>query len=235
MEDFRTVKIIGLDADDTLWINETLFRETEHEFFQLVKEYDVEHRLAQELLSIEIQNLPAYGFGIKGFMLSMIETALKVSGNTLPVERINNIIALGKKMMQAPVELLPEVQETLTTLQAKYRLVLVTKGDLKDQERKLAASGLEGFFHHIEIVSDKQEANYKKLLRHLDISPKDFLMVGNSLKSDILPVVSIGAHAIHIPFHTNWAQDILPEQKIPKGKYVEIHHFSQLIPLLGLE
>ncbi|MCZ6593655.1 MAG: HAD family hydrolase [Bacteroidetes bacterium] len=205
------IKAIAFDADDTLWVNETLFREAEREFCVLMRDYHSEEKCNQLLFEMEMKNLPLYGYGIKPFTLSLIEAAIEFSIGTVPITVIETIIALGKKMLGAPIELLDGVEETLESLSQKYRLVMVTKGDLLDQERKLIKSGLEPYFHHIEIVSDKTEKQYQKLVNHLDIAATEFLMVGNSIKSDILPVLAIGGHGFHIPFHTTWAHETVKE------------------------
>jgi len=201
------IKVIAFDADDTLWVNEPYFRRTEEAFCELMSGYLSLHDLERELLKIEIGNLPLYGYGVKGFVLSMIETALKVSDKTIGIEVIEKILDLGKAVLDEPIELLDGVEEVLTALKGKYRLVVATKGDLLDQERKLRKSGLSHYFHHIEIMSEKDDANYLKLLRHLDIQPQELLMIGNSLKSDILPVLKIGGHAVHVPYHITWAHE----------------------------
>ena len=199
-----TIKVIAFDADDTLWINEPYFQETEKKFCSLLEDYLPQHSMAQELFKTEMDNLSLYGYGVKGFILSMVETALRVSKHTIPITVIEKIIAYGKELLAKPIELLDDVEEVLKTLKNRYRLVVATKGDLLDQERKLKKSGLEHYFHHIEIMSDKKESDYLKLVKHLDIKPGELLMVGNSLKSDILPVLAIGGHAIHIPYHITW-------------------------------
>lgn len=203
----RDVKVIAFDADDTLWVNETYFREAEEQFYDLMEDYLPRHSLARELLTNEINNLSLYGYGIKAFVLSMVETALQIGGKTLPVEAISKIIEIGRSQLEQPVILLDGVEEVLRTLQTKFRLVVVTKGDLLDQERKLDKSGLSSYFHHIEIVSEKKSINYIKLLKHLDIESNQFVMIGNSLKSDVLPVLEIGAYGIHVPFHTTWEHE----------------------------
>jgi putative hydrolase of the HAD superfamily len=200
-------KVIAFDADDTLWVNEPYFREVEDKFCALLEDYLPHHAVAKELFKTETQNIPLYGYGVKGFMLSMVETALRVSDNTVPMVVIEKALEYGKELLDKPMELLDGVEETLKALKGKYRLVVATKGDLLDQERKLKKSKLEHYFHHIEIMSDKQEADYQKLIRHLDITPDEFLMIGNSLKSDAMPVLAIGGHAIHIPYHTTWAHE----------------------------
>jgi putative hydrolase of the HAD superfamily len=201
------IKVIAFDADDTLWVNEPYFQETEQKFCELLSPYLSRHTLSQELFKTEIDNLKLYGYGIKGYILSMIEAALKISDNTISNETVAKIIEYGKELLEKPIELLDGVEETLEALKGKYRLVVATKGDLLDQQRKLHNSGLGPYFHHIEVMSDKQEVDYQKLVRRLDIQPSEFLMVGNSLKSDVLPVLGIGGHAVHIPFHTTWAHE----------------------------
>lgn len=203
------LKVIAFDADDTLWVNEPYFRETENRFFELFQDYLPQHTVARELLRTEIENLTLYGYGIKGFILSMIETAMRISDKTIPLVAIEKIIDEGKTLLQKPVELIEGVEDVLRILKGRYRLVMATKGDLLDQERKLKKSGLEHYFHHIEIMSDKQESDYKKLIKHLDIKPEEFLMIGNSLKSDVLPVLNIGGHAIHVPYHITWAHETI--------------------------
>ncbi|WP_454802230.1 HAD family hydrolase [Mucilaginibacter phyllosphaerae] len=201
------IKVIAFDADDTLWVNEPYFRQTEEQFCNLLASYASQHELERELLKIEIANLGLYGYGIKGFILSMIEAAMKITQNTLSIEAVAQIMDLGKQMLNQPIELLDGVEEVLEALKSKYRLVVATKGDLLDQERKLKKSGLSPYFHHIEIMSEKDNANYLKLIKHLDIQPQELLMVGNSLKSDVMPVLSIGGHAIHVPYHITWAHE----------------------------
>jgi putative hydrolase of the HAD superfamily len=201
------IRVIAFDADDTLWVNETYFREAEEKFVSLLEDFLPQHAIMKELYRTEITNLSLYGYGIKGFMLSMIETALRISGEKMPIALVEKIIQIGQEMLGKPVDLLPGVKEVLQSLQGKYRIVLATKGDLVDQERKLQKSGLEGFFHHIEIMSEKRTSDYEKLIKHLDIQASEFLMIGNSLKSDILPVLELGGYGIHVPFHTTWVHE----------------------------
>jgi putative hydrolase of the HAD superfamily len=222
------IKVIAFDADDTLWINEPYFQETENKFCALLEDYLPLHTLAKELFKTEIQNLPLYGYGIKGFMLSMVETALRVSNNTLNVTILEKTLALGKELLEKQIEILEGVEEVLRSLKGSYRLVVATKGDLLDQERKLRKSGLEHYFHHIEIMSDKQESDYLKLIKHLDIQPAEFLMIGNSLKSDVMPVLSIGGHAVHIPYHTTWAH----EQVDIQLDHANFRHFQNILEIL---
>ncbi|TWW01177.1 HAD family hydrolase [Chitinophaga pinensis] len=226
-----SIKVIAFDADDTLWINEPYFRETEADFCQLMESYLPQHTVARELLQTEIKNLSLYGYGIKGFMLSMIETALTVSNKTIDISAVEKIIEYGKALLARPVEILDGVPEVLSVLKDHYRLVVATKGDLLDQERKLRNSGVLHYFHHVEVMSDKQEADYRKLLKHLDITPDQFLMIGNSLKSDVLPVLGIGGSAIHIPYHITWEHEHV-DVHIDSPNFRQVSNISDVLPLL---
>jgi len=228
---FNNIKVIAFDADDTLWVNEPYFRNAEKEFCELLKEYVSEEECNALLYKIEIQNLPLYGYGIKPFALSLIEAAISISKKQIPLETVSKLIEIAKGMLQMPVELIDGIEATLAQLSKKYLLVMATKGDLLDQERKLICSGLEKYFHHIEVMSDKQPKNYQKLINHLAIPPTEFLMVGNSLKSDILPVLAIGSYAIHIPFHTTWEHEKV-EEKVMYHNFKELELASELIDLL---
>lgn len=231
--DYINVKVIGFDADDTLWVNETYFRDAEMEFSKLMAPYETANTIDQELFKKEIENLSLYGYGIKGFVLSMVESALELSNNSIGNNVIEAILNIGKDMLNKPVDLLEGVQEVLDTLSQDYRLIVVTKGDLLDQERKLEKSGLLHYFHHIEVVSDKQEANYSKLLNHLDIKPSEFLMIGNSLKSDILPLINIKARAIHVPFHTTWIHEQVIANENDNKKYKTVTSLLDVLTILG--
>lgn len=225
---FDGINVIGFDADDTLWVNETYFRDTENKFADLLEKYETKNKIDQELFRTEIKNLDLYGYGIKGFMLSMIECALDLSNNEVSSKTIGALLDLGKEMISQPVELLNGVEEVLKSLKNKYRLIVLTKGDLLDQERKLERSGLSEYFHHVEVLSDKKEKNYSDLLEHLQISPSEFLMIGNSLKSDVLPLVEIGARAIHVPFHTTWEHEEVKEP-IENNGYMTISTLTDIL------
>ena len=203
----NNIKVIAFDADDTLWVNEPYFRKAEDQFCSLMENYLPHHSSHKELFAIEIKNLPLYGYGIKAFTLSMIEAAMSISNKTVGLSAIEKMMDIGREMLKAPVELIDGVEDVLQALHGKYRLVMATKGDLLDQERKLEKSGLADYFHHIEIMSEKKIPNYKKLIQHLDIHPNEFLMIGNSIKSDVLPVLELGGYAFHVPFHTTWAYE----------------------------
>jgi putative hydrolase of the HAD superfamily len=225
------LKVIAFDADDTLWVNEPYFVETENKFCALLEDYMPHHSIAKELFKTEIDNLALYGYGVKGFMLSMVETAMRVSNNHASIEIIEKAIQYGKELLAKPIELLEGIEDVLHILKKKYRLVVATKGDLLDQERKLKKSGIEHYFHHIEIMSDKQEADYNKLIKHLDIKPEEFLMIGNSLKSDVMPVLAIGGHAVHVPYHTTWAHEKV-EQTIEHINFRQVITIKEILPFL---
>lgn len=225
------LKVIAFDADDTLWVNEPYFQAVEKHFCALLEDYLPSHSISKELYITEMQNLAHYGFGVKSFILSMIETAIRISGGHLPLGIIEKIIAEGKAMLEHPIELLDGVVEVLEKLKGRYRFVVATKGDLLDQERKLRKSGIEHYFHHIEIMSDKQEADYLKLIRHLDIDPSEFLMIGNSIKSDALPVLDIGGHAIHVPFHTTWIHEKV-DTEIGHERFRQVDTISDVLKII---
>lgn len=225
------IKVIAFDADDTLWVNEPYFREAEDKFCALLEDYLPLHSTANALFKTEIANLPLYGYGIKGFMLSMIETILDVTQGTASLAMIAKAIEFGKEQLNKPIELLDGVEEVLAALKGDYRLVVATKGDLLDQERKLQKSGLESYFHHIEIMSEKHEKDYLKLLKHLDCKPENFLMIGNSLKSDVLPVLAIGGNAIHVPFHTTWAHEVV-EHNVEHDNFKSAENLTEILTFL---
>jgi putative hydrolase of the HAD superfamily len=197
----------------------------------MMSDYLSKQGLSQELFKTEVDNLHLYGYGIKGYTLSMIEAAMKISNNTLSVEVIAKIIDLGKELLQKPIELLDGVEETLKALKGKYKLIVATKGDLKDQQRKLHDSGLGIYFHHIEVMADKQEVNYEKLLKRLEIESKEFFMIGNSLKSDVLPVLGIGGYAVHIPFHTTWEHEKI-SHKVDHPNFRTVDKITDVLEIL---
>ena len=210
----KNIQVVGFDADDTLWINEPFFRNAEIEFCSIFEEYMPKDKANELLFDMEMKNLPLYGYGIKPFTLSLIEAGMKVTKGNLDPNHVSRLIDIGKEMLEAPVTLIEGIENTLKELSESYKLVMITKGDLFDQERKLEKSGLEKYFHHIDIVSDKNEKQYQKLVNRLDVRVNEFLMVGNSLKSDIIPVLNINGYACHIPFHTTWAHEMVDEDVI---------------------
>ena len=209
----RRVKYIAFDADDTLWVNEPYFREAEKEYCALLERFAAGEEIISTLYSIEMKNLAPYGYGAKAFTLSLMETAIKFSNlskkSPLTPQEMQRIIEIGTSLISIPIDILPGVEQLLKELSGsgKYTLVVVTKGDLLDQQRKLERSGLAGYFHHIEVMSDKNREAYLSLLGSLDCSPEEFLMIGNSMKSDIIPVLDIGAYALHVPFYSTWEHE----------------------------
>jgi len=203
---YKNIKVIAFDADDTLWVNEPYFRDVEHEFSKLLSTYETENKINQELFKKEMDNLELYGYGVKGFVLSMVESAIELSNNKISVTEITKILNFGKEMLNKPIELL-------------------------DQERKLEKSGLMKYFTHIEVLSDKKEKNYDRLIQFLDIQPSEFLMIGNSLKSDVLPLINLNAEAIHVPFHTTWIhEEVSDEDK--NDAYHTVHSLQEILPFL---
>jgi putative hydrolase of the HAD superfamily len=225
------LKVIAFDADDTLFVNEPYFQEVEQKFCALLSDYLSQQGLSQELFRVEIENLDLYGYGIKGYTLSMIEAAMKISNKTISIDIVEKIIDYGKELLQKPIVLLDGVEETLAALQGKYKLIVATKGDLKDQQSKLHRSGLGHYFHHIEVMADKQELNYEKLLKRLEIAPEEFFMIGNSLKSDVLPVLAIGGYAVHVPYHTTWAHERV-DHKVEHPRFKTLEKIMDVVPLL---
>jgi putative hydrolase of the HAD superfamily len=206
---YQDIQVIAFDADDTLRVNEPYFREAEELFCELLKGYLPALEVAQLVFETQVKNLPLYGYGVKGLVLSMIETLGKVTGGKANFAQIEAVVGFGRAILEKPVVLLEDVTAVLKSLKGNYKLVVATKGDLLDQERKLKNSGLQDYFHHIEIMSDKKVAGYQKLLKHLDCRPENFMMIGNSLRSDILPVLELGGNAIYIPYHITWAHEVV--------------------------
>ena len=202
------ITTVGLDADDTLWHNETIFRLTQARFLDLVRDHADEPTTQARLAEVERRNLRLYGYGIKGFTLSMIETAMELCDGEAPAHIVREILAAGREMIAHPVETLPGVDEALADLAERYRLILITKGDLLDQERKLAASGLGDLFAAIEIVSEKDRGTYDRVFARHGTGPDEAVMAGNSMKSDVLPALEAGAWAVHIPYAVTWAHEL---------------------------
>lgn len=227
----QAITTIGFDADDTLWQNEQFFRFTEAQFGEMLADYAEAEHISKHLLEVEKRNLGQYGFGIKGFTLSMIETAIEITEGKVPAATIEKILSVGREMLTHPVETLPHVQDTLETLAADYRLVLITKGDLFDQERKLAQSGLGDYFAQVEIVSDKSATTYRRIFHHATGGPERAVMVGNSLKSDIVPAIAAGSWGVYVPHPLTWAYEhVEPPRDAPRFR--EIADLSHLIPLI---
>jgi putative hydrolase of the HAD superfamily len=223
--------VIAFDADDTLWHNERLYVRAQAMLKQLLAQYHHPEWIAERLYHTEMRNLQHFGYGIKGFALSMIETAVELTEGRITGHEIQTIIDAAKEMLAADVELLEHVADTLVSLTNTYALMLITKGDLFDQELKIARSGVAQHFRHIEIVSDKSQASYDTLLKRHGIAPERFLMVGNSLRSDILPVLALGASAVYVPHQLTWAHEAA-EPPVAQPGYYEVKHLGLLPNLL---
>lgn len=230
----KDIKVIAFDADDTLWENETFFREAEHKLYLVLAEYGDEKTITDKLLEIEVENIALYGFGVKNFILSAIQTAMTVSNSTVSNQTLKDIMEIGNEILRKPVVLLDDVKEILPAIARDFKVVLATKGDLLDQQRKLQRSGLEDLFEHVEVMSDKKKDNYASLLKQLKVSPSEFLMIGNSLKSDVLPVVELGGKAIHIPFHTTWAHEMVTDKELEGKEFFKLNSFKELSALIRL-
>jgi putative hydrolase of the HAD superfamily len=227
------IDVIAFDADDTLWHNETLYAHAQAQVQELLASYSGDDGAADELYKTEMDNLPTYGYGIKSFALSMIETAIRVTNGQIKGQDIQELIELAKEMKRTPVRLLDHVAEVIPALSACRTLMLITKGDLFDQEIKIARSGLAPHFSCIEVVTDKTPEVYRSLLEKHQIDPERFLMVGNSLRSDILPVLSLGARAVHIPYQITWAHEVVPVQLAELPGYLELEHIGLLPSLMN--
>lgn len=227
----KGIKVIGFDADDTLWVNEPYYREAEEQFIQLVTSYGVNGNIAGSLFETEIANLRLYGYGIKAFMLSLVECAIQLTDGGVSTGDISRIIGIGKSMLERPIELLDDVKNVLKQLAPNYRLIVATKGDLLDQERKMRRSGIADYFHHIEVMSDKKNQQYVQLLKHLEIDPEEFLMIGNSLKSDIIPPLELGAWGIYVPYHTTWAHEEVDHEP-DSNRYFQVEALHQVLDLI---
>ena len=232
MNTSRQYDVIAFDADDTLWVNEPIFHEVEKRFSDLLSRYIDTSDLAEKLFSTEMKNLELFGYGVKGFVLSMIETGLELTDMRLKGEDVQEIIDMGKSMLSHPVELLSGVRDTVLRLEDDYKLMIITKGDLFDQESKIARSGLAEHFAHVEILSEKTPEQYQRVLNKYAIEPDRFLMIGNSVKSDILPVLKIGGHAVHIPFHLTWAHEQVTEEHISGYHFHSLHRMADLLDFI---
>ena len=227
------IKVIAFDADDTLWSNEPFFQEVEKEYIELVKAYSTPDQTSAALFQTEISNLKTLGYGAKAFTISMVETAIRISDQKISASDILTIINLGKSLLQMPIQLLPGVRETLQALKemGRYKLVVATKGDLLDQENKLERSGLSPYFDPIEVMSDKTEKEYSRMLNILQVAPTEFVMIGNSLKSDIQPVLSLGGYGVHIPFEVMWQHEVV--DTFTHDHLKQVKRFDELLELLS--
>jgi putative hydrolase of the HAD superfamily len=226
------IKIIGFDADDTLWHNESIFDRAQQRYRELLAKYHPAAEVDRVLYQTEMRNLPLYGYGVKGFVLSASETAIELTQGAISAQEIREIFALGQEMLAHPVELLPGVAEIVPALARDYRLLLITKGDLHHQERKIAESGLTAHFSAIEILSEKDGATYERVLRRHGIAPDEFVMIGNSLKSDILPVLALGGAGVQVPYHLTWQHEHVEAVPHDQPRFRRVERLAELLPLL---
>ena len=226
------VPTIGFDADDTLWHNESIFEHTHERYRALLSRYHDAATVDRTLFATEMRNLELYGYGIKGFTLSAIETAIQLTEGKISPAEISQLIQLGQEMLAHPVNVFDGAADVLGALAARFRLVLITKGDLRDQERKIAKSGLGAHFHAIEILSEKDSGAYERIFRRHAIAPARFLMVGNSLKSDIIPVLHLGGAGVHIPYHLTWGAERAEEPTGHAGRLFKAKTIRELPPLI---
>ncbi len=226
------VRVVGFDGDDTLWHSETRFHVTQGQFRELLQRYVRDADIDALLAATEMKNLSLYGYGVKSFTLSMLETAIELTGRRISTDDLAVILGWGKGMLMEPTELLDGVEETLRTLSHDHDLLLITKGDLFDQESKLARSGLGDLFLGVEILSEKNVDSYRGVFKRRGIKPEDFLMVGNSLRSDIVPVVELGGRAVHVPYQVTWQHEHVPDDQLPKQGWRRISSIAELTAVL---
>ena len=226
------MKLIAFDADDTLWANEPNYIDVKLKLCEMLSHHIDEETLSQRFYDAQIRNLAVFGYGAKSFMLSMIETASELTDGAITGSEIQQIIDTGRKLLDFPVDVLDGVGEVLETLSKNFDLMVLSKGDLFDQESKIARSGLGHYFKHVEIVSEKNEQTYQRILHKYKVQPADFLMIGNSLKSDVLPVVHIGGRAIHIPFATTWAHEMVTDEQLTGKSFTTLGSVRELLELL---
>ncbi len=226
------IRYVGLDGDDTLWQNETRFQLTQTALRDLLRRHVPDADVDAHLAEVEMRNLGIYGYGVKAFTLSMIETAIQLTDRRIPAADLEVILGWGQKMLGAPTELLDGVEAALEDLGRRYELLLITMGDLFDQESKLARSGLAEMFKGVEILSEKNVEAYRSVLRRRNIEPAEFVMVGNSLRSDIAPVIALGARGVHIPYPLTWHHEQVPEDSMPKEGWHRLANIGELGALL---
>lgn len=227
------IKVVAFDGDDTLWHNETHFNFTQSALRDLLRAHAPDADIDERLFVTEMANLSLYGYGIKSFTLSMIETAIEVTDGKIPASDLMVILDWGKRMLREPTELLDGVRETLLVVSQKHEVLLITKGDLFDQESKLARSGLADRFAGVEVLSDKTVDSYRRVLTRRGIKLDEFVMVGNSLRSDVAPVVELGARAVYIPYHLTWHHEVVDEASLPTQGWFKLNTITGLSELLS--
>ena len=222
------IKTIAFDADDTLWHNERIFISAKGKYKKLLSKYHDEEWIEERLDQAEMRNIKHFGYGVKGFTLSMIETAVELTEGRVKGGEIQDIISYAREMLNSPIEVLNGVKKTVEGLSREYRLMVITKGDLFDQETKIARSGLGEYFDDVEIVSQKNIEVYEKIIDNYSINLNEFVMVGNSLKSDILPIIEIGSNAVHIPYETEWFHEKVDDKNLHGKDYAELEKIKHL-------
>lgn len=227
----KNLKVIAFDADDTLWHTENLFQDIQAELSRILDHYAPHEEVLSRLHATEINNIKLFGYGAKGFTLSMVETAIEISESKITAADIHRIVMLGKGLLDSPLELIDGCEEVLSSLKSKYRLMLITKGDVLDQRNKIENSGLESFFERTEVVQEKDSETYAAFFREHDIDPGTMAMVGNSLRSDILPILALGGAGIHIPYHVTAHFEVVEEQ-VSHPKYHQLDQLTDLVDLL---
>jgi putative hydrolase of the HAD superfamily len=229
-----TPRLIAFDADDTLWPNQPHFDNVEAQLFAILAHCGEPAVISRSLYEVQLRNMHLFGYGAKSFMLAMIETAIQLTGGSVTGTEVQQIIDLGKRLLDFPIEPLPGVVEVLTELKQRgEQLMVLTKGDLFDQESKLARSGLGDFFAYVEIVSEKDDATYQRLLARHKVAAENFVMIGNSLKSDVLPVARLGGQAIHVPYHVTWVHEEVATEKLAGIQYQQVTDLTDVLALLA--
>ena len=231
--EFSNSFVLGIDADDTLWENEAWFYKIQDRFFEMMSSWSDTQDTNAALLENERASIPQYGYGVTSFVRSMILTAIQISNNEIETKQISQIVSWGDELIEAPVDLLPGVEETLSELSNNHHLLLITKGDVLHQRAKVENSGLSDFFWNIEVVGEKDSAVYEMLLNRYGISPEMFVMIGNSVSSDILPVLNIGAKAIHVPHHTTWELEVPDPKELEKVDFPIAQSISEVPGILS--
>jgi len=230
---FSNSFVLGIDADDTLWENEAWFYKIQDRFFEMMSSWSDTQDTNAALLENEKASIPQYGYGVTSFVRSMILTAIQISNGEIETKQISQIVSWGDELIEAPVDLLPGVEETLSELSNNHRLLLITKGDVLHQRAKVENSGLSDFFWNIEVVGEKDAAVYEMLLNRYGISPEMFVMIGNSVNSDVLPVLNIGARAIHVPHHTTWELEVPDPKELEKVDFPIAQSISEVPGILS--
>ena len=230
---FSNSFVLGIDADDTLWENEAWFYKIQDRFFEMMSSWSDTQDTNAALLENERASIPQYGYGVTSFVRSMILTAIQISNGEIETKQISQIVSWGDELIEAPVDLLPGVEETLSELSNNHRLLLITKGDVLHQRAKVENSGLSDFFWNIEVVGEKDSAVYEMLLNRYGISPEMFVMIGNSVNSDVLPVLNIGARAIHVPHHTTWELEVPDPKELEKVDFPIAQSISEVPGILS--